>query len=96
MAPSTPTTASPRATLLVLNDLKPLRHGLQRVFRHLDDPAATALERHVQLCGSAPVFVGSADEARSHAGQLGCLGITTSVNVAIDAPAPVQGMDPAA
>lgn len=96
MAPSTPTASSPRATLLVLNDLQPLRHGLQRVFRHLDDPAASALERRVQLCGSAPVFVGSADQARAHARLLGDLGITTTVNVGIDAPAPVQGIDPAA
>lgn len=69
------------ATLLVLDDLRPQRQRLQRVFADLDDQAASALERQVRLCGSASVFTGCLDQAREHGRRLRVLGLTTTINL---------------
>ena len=65
MAPSP--SASPLATVLVLDALRPMREALQQV----------------RWCGSAPVYVGTPQEAWHHADRLGRLGLTTSVNLRV-------------
>lgn len=97
MAPSRFQPPDLLATLLVLDDLQPLRHALRRVFTQLDDPAVDALERQVRLCGSAPVYSGSVEQARAHASGLKALGLTTSLNLAAGpaaAAALAQGVAP--
>ncbi|MEB3316521.1 MAG: hypothetical protein VKO39_00030 [Cyanobacteriota bacterium] len=82
MAPSpcsSPLTTS-LATVLVLDALRPVREALRQVFADLDDGEALRLEQQVRWCGSAPVYVGSPQEARHHAARLAGLGLTTSVN----------------
>jgi hypothetical protein len=81
MAPSS--SASPLATVLVLDALRPMREALQQVLADLDDSEALRLEQQVRWCGSAPVYVGTAKEAWHHADRLGRLGLTTSVNLRV-------------
>jgi len=79
MAPSRST--APLATVLVLDALRPVREALQQVFSELEDGETLRLERQVRWCGSAPVYVGSEDEARDQARCLAELGLITSVNL---------------